>query len=285
MRVARRTTRRRRAAPITRRCGGGRVSRPVRGSLLPRPEETRVPATLPGLRRDFAGTLPSTWRYDCPVTGKKQTKDDFETKHIDTRGTVLHRAKSASRGLALGMLALTVAMLIWGTVLALGLRPQLSLLHHILPWLIAALGIFVGLTRTVVRTVTTEEVRVMWGLWGPRIPIEAITKCQVTPTKPPITGAELYAPTLGADVLLLEWVDDRSKARKAIIGADDPHSLAASIQEARAGRPGARIEKASDSDTHTEAEQAELEEAAEQAELEEAMEQEDHDEHDARANR
>ena len=73
-----------------------------------------------------------------------------------------------------------------------------------LTYVITPLFPFVGLMLTVVRTVvTTSEVRVDHGLWGPRIPIRAI-RCARCGLARLCAGARVILPA-GTQAVLLEW--------------------------------------------------------------------------------
>jgi len=185
---------------------------------------------------------------------RTQTNDEFEAAEVNAPGTVIHREKQVSRFLALMMVMLFVLM---AGAAAMGLAPDASWTLKYLPWPMLALAVYVGLTGTVVRTVvTTEEVRVVWGLRKVQIPVSAIKQCKVVSVPPPITGHEIMAPHAAKEVLTIEWVDG-DKTRKHVIGAEVPQRLADSIEEARARAGGKRIAASDDVD-----EQAELEAAA-----------------------
>jgi hypothetical protein len=115
----------------------------------------------------------------------------------------------------------------------------------LIPLFTTALLVFCGLTLSVLRTVvTSEEVHVQYGLWGPRIPIEAIRSCKVVPYDVLKYGGwglkyrnGVWAYTMHGhpDVVELEW-DERGKTKHAVVSSDDPAMLARKIQQSRGVR-------------------------------------------------
>jgi len=204
------------------------------------------------------------------ATGRRtRATDDFEAKEVNAPGAVIHREKQVSRFLAL-MMVMLFGLMAAGAVM--GLAPDASWTLKVLPWPMLALAVYVGLTGPVVRTVvTTEEVRVVWGLRTVQIPVSSIKQCKVVSVPPPIQGHEKMAPHVAKEALTLEWVDG-DKTRKHIIGAEVPQRLADSIQEARARAGGKRI--AGPDDAETEAEAAAEAEAEAEAEIEAAAAEE-----------
>lgn len=192
-----------------------------------------------------------------------------------TRGRVLHRDKLVARGLALIMAVSFVFFLAASIAYAMGWGKDINVVSRALTFLLTPLFPFVLLTRTVVRTaVTTEEVVVEWGLWGPRIALGSITNVEVVTaadvkTKAGLlvsttavkgqTGYELYCPGTLTEAVWLEWTDEKGPHR-AVVGASDPKTLARAIQEARATR--LRVADPARAEVEQEAE-AEAEAAAE----------------------
>lgn len=181
-----------------------------------------------------------------------QPADAFEAS-IETRGEVLHRDKVVSRSLALIMLLCTVGFLAASIAYASGLGAEVSTLAKVLTYALTPLFPFVLLTRTVLRTVvTTEEVSVKWGLWGPTIPVGSITACEHI-SKEQMRREGTFAPQLLiedaagttrriADVqgpgnfeqsVLIEWVDASGSARTVLVASEDPVGMVAAIRQAR----------------------------------------------------
>ena len=185
--------------------------------------------------------------------GRDAALDPIEAEMAD-RGVVVHRDKLVARGLALISLLMTVGFGAVSVAYLMGWQPGTSMIIRWLTYLLPLLGITVGLTRTVLRTaVTPAELRVHWGWTRLHVPIASITRCEAvalrvragfasatTQAGPlPMGGVEQMLLT-GDQAVYLEWVDERGKARKTLMGAGNPAALAASIQQARSGA-GARV--------------------------------------------
>jgi len=200
---------------------------------------------------------------------------------------VRHRDKRVSRGIAiiLGIPALfTLAFAGYLPFMnATAARPvPAAALPFVVAGLVgfAAMFAVLSLTFAVLRTVvTSREVIVKYGLWGPRIPIDAITSCKVIPYKwtqfggwgirRGIGGVWAYVPGAG-DVVEIAY-KSKGKEKRVQVGADNPQLVASEIQHARqAARTGLRIDAAEDEDQAAiEAEQEAA--AAEEAEATEAQ--------------
>lgn len=206
---------------------------------------------------------------------------------MESPGRVLHRDKLVARSLALIMAACTLFFGVAAVVFALGGGAGVPLVSRILTFVLLPLFPLVGLTRSVVRTlVTSEEVQIKWGLWGPRIPLAAITRCEALTTEQIRTeqglagpklaldadrkGAwrsssyHLYAPGHFTEAVWLEWTGDDGKPQRAILGSEAPKVLAAAIESARRARGGERIAAMSEVETaaHTSETESDPEEAA-----------------------
>lgn len=171
---------------------------------------------------------------------RRLASDGFE-RVMETHGRVLHRDKQVARNLALIMLLCTLCFGALSVAYALGWNAHASLPLRLVTWLTTPLFPFVLLTRTVVRTVVTdEELLVQCGLWGPRIPLASLTRCEVVSLaqlKAELASRkrfELYAPGSFDDAVVVEWVDG-GKARAALVGASSPTTLVAAVREAQAG--------------------------------------------------
>jgi len=214
-----------------------------------------------------------------------QSTDDFETT-METRGKVLHRDKLVARRFALIMLLSTVVFLPASVAYALGWGADVSSLAKIITYVLTPLFLYLLLTGTVVRTVvTTEEVHVKWGLTGPRIPIETISRCEpVTaeqsreeqrqlklkpsnddPDKRPRRKFRLYSPGNYTEAVWLEWTDSDGTAHAAVVGSGHAASLSSAIQDARHAHGELRIEADSPPVEASEDEMAQLEEETDEA--------------------
>lgn len=170
--------------------------------------------------------------------------DRYESEHMSAEGKVLYREKLVTKLMfwALGIPAVLSTLL--GLYLALGLGAGE-------PWWSGAFAIGIGimfavfsLVFSVLRTVvTSKEVHIQYGLWGPRIPVEKITACTAIDykwakyggwgIKRAVDGTWAYS-VLGQNrAVAIEWVDG-GKTEKAVVSAKDAEALVRQIQKARA---------------------------------------------------
>lgn len=173
---------------------------------------------------------------DGPNAGRVAPTDDYEAGAMTGAGRVIHRDKVVARGLALMMVIYGAVFTALCVAIWMGAFPTMSLFSKALVPPLAVLFWVTGLTRTVLRTlVTTEEVHIQQGLWGPRIPIASITGCEVIAYKAGNIprGVLLHVPSARERVVRLDFTDAKAQARTAVIAANDPDLLAAKIDEAR----------------------------------------------------
>ena len=166
--------------------------------------------------------------------------DEYESEYMPGGGQVLHRSKLVARRLALLMLTLGVLMgVLAGVSFFTGpLFASIMLAFGSLTMLFVSLGLSVMRTK-----VTSEELHVQYGLWGPRVPITAITSCNVIPydwkkfggwgIKRSMDGVWSYTPTMVERVVAISWTDDKGKTKKAVFAAEDPDSVVAAVRKAR----------------------------------------------------
>jgi hypothetical protein len=188
---------------------------------------------------------------------RTQPSDDYE-KQMAVAGKVLHRDKMVSRPIALLAAIMTsffgiVSVLYWTG------WGNMSLLQKLLAPALTALSVWVGLTKTSVRTVVTDrEILVQHGLRGPRIPVSAVTKCEVWPQgKRAEGGTEIYAPSVKT-MVYLEWMGGEGKPRKALVGVTDPRAFVEAVN----GAAGKRIEAAPEEAEEENVDETEEEERA-----------------------
>lgn len=119
---------------------------------------------------------------------------------------------------------------------------------------VALMGVMMallGLMFAVVRTLVTErEVQVKYGLWGPRIPLDAIAACSVVDYKWTEFGgwgirlgrggSWAYVPAGAKRVVELRYREDATDKR-VLVGVTDPDEMARQINRARSRIGGARI--------------------------------------------
>lgn len=212
------------------------------------------------------------------------TQDAYEATNIASTNEVLHRDKVVSRFTAFACIAM--ALLLGGV--AIGGFANGSIAGGIGLAVVSLASLFLALTRSVLRTVVTkDDLRIHWGLWGPRIALDAITSMRTrSATRQEMIKAAAEAgkarieifqiPTPG-DVLEIEWTDETGKARRAWVGANDARGLQAAIERARSGSraridaseiEASEVEASSEADAVAEAEreaQAALEAADQRA--------------------
>lgn len=193
---------------------------------------------------------------------RTQPTDEIEAG-MEVRGRVLHREKLVARGLALTMALCTLLFGAAAVVFALGHGAGVPLISRVLTFVLLPLFPIAGLLRSVVRTlVTTDAVQVLWGLWGPRIPLSAITRCEVwtaerirTEAGARRTGYQLLAPGSFSEAVWIEWTDEEGAPQRAVVGSQAPALLVAAIEGARLAR-GLRVKAADEAEIEGEEEDA-----------------------------
>jgi len=105
--------------------------------------------------------------------------------------------------------------------------------------------------------VTDDALHVQYGLWGPTIAVENITRCEVTTYNPlrfggwgfrlALDGTRAYSVPGGEGECIALEVTEGSKTRKVVITTPDAAAVALAIEEARARKlgSGVRIDAAS----------------------------------------
>jgi len=148
-------------------------------------------------------------------------------------GTVLLRDKVVARNLALVCLLMFLVFGAASIAYLRGWRADANAIFRWLAYFFVPFSAWVGLTKTVLRTVvTTQEVQAQQGLRALHVPVASISQCRIF--HPGVErGLELYSPAGGGGVVV-EWRDAKGKERKTLIGSDDPSTLAAGIERARA---------------------------------------------------
>jgi len=199
--------------------------------------------------------------------------DDYERKYMAGGGDVLRREKAVWRFhwilLFPPLVFLAVAALGFAGV---GTKPMpLAVAIAMLP--MSALLFFMwALFITLRVTVTTREIVVQYGLFGPRIPIDRIESCVVKDYPSlnfaggikRIDGAWAY--TLyghGTRVVRIEWRDAAGRKRATILASKDPDEFAASVQRARSAQGNVAVRVANGALAQEGAAAAEVEAAAE----------------------
>jgi hypothetical protein len=156
-------------------------------------------------------------------------------------GTVLRRDKVVARSLALICLAMFLAFGVASIAYLKGWQADKPAIFRFITYGLVPLMAWVGLTKTVLRTVvTTSELHVAQGFRELRVAIASITACRLFGNERVQGGTDLYFPK-GPGGILVEWRDATGKARKALIGSDDPTALLAAVERARGGAGRVRV--------------------------------------------
>lgn len=168
---------------------------------------------------------------------------------MSTEGEVLLRDKLASRTMAavLGIPALLLPFLAVYTFIASG-GVWAAMAGSLIASVVLALT---ALTMTVVRTVvTSREVMVRLGLWGPRVAIEDVVSVRAIKypvvkyggwgLKRGIDGSWAYTMLGGTDRVVEMVYRDGARERKVVFSAERPEAVAAAILKAK-GAAGVRI--------------------------------------------
>lgn len=176
-------------------------------------------------------------------TGRTAPNDAYEADHMPAQGKVMYRSKQVSRLMALLPLFFALVFVVAGGVFASGVVPAIPQLVSLLPFGLGGMLAFLGLTASGLRTVlTTEELRVQLGLWGPRIPLDAIRSCEVIDYDVQKfggyglkirNGVRIYSMPGSHQAVALRYTNDSGKEERAVITAEDPVALAGKIQQAR----------------------------------------------------
>lgn len=99
--------------------------------------------------------------------------------------------------------------------------------------------------------VTDDAVHVQYGLWGPTIAVETITRCEVKPYEPmrfggwgfkrSLDGTMAYSVPGGEGECIALEITEGAKTRKVVITTPNAASVALAIEEARARKLGSRV--------------------------------------------
>ena len=176
-------------------------------------------------------------KSDEPLLGR--SVDGYEEKYMSADGGVLYRDKMVGKWP--WHAALLSPVLISGLIGVIQGAPLVGLLAAA-----AAAGVMVPiwLLFSVLRvTVTTREVHVQFGLWGPKIPIAAILSCKAVDYNWKQYGgfgiryrAGTWVYNMVGDqgkAVQVQWMDGDNK-KTTIISSKDNATLAAAINHARA---------------------------------------------------
>lgn len=185
-------------------------------------------------------------------TGSAMAEDDYERAYM-SQGEVLYRHRAMpSRTFHLVMLAaLLLPLLIMSIVAMAPAVSPLMLLCAIPSMLVtAAMWLLFSVLRV---AVTKDQVHVQYGLFGPTIPLRAISSCEAVSydwkkyggfgIRRARDGSMAYnLMGDGGRAVRLAWTDPRGKEQVTLLSATDPDTFVAAVQRARAATgTGARV--------------------------------------------
>jgi hypothetical protein len=187
--------------------------------------------------------------------------DGYESRFMAGGGAPLARDKFVSRSMLAILLGITAALVVGGIAFAIAAIPAAAAIWLGLSVPYTIMAVVFSVVRT---TVTAEEIHVQYGLWGPRVPIDAITHCEAVDydwkkyggwgIRMGAGGVWAYAPTGTRRAVLLHYRDG-GKDKKVVFAAEDADNLVRVIERARGG--GARVAAVAELDALAEAELAE----------------------------
>lgn len=175
--------------------------------------------------------------------------DDYESKYMKEEGDVLHREKTVWKLHWILLFAPTILLMtsvlgMAGVVQDHGKPFPLAAAAVMLPLAIAFLALWAMFISLRVH-VTTKEVHIQFGVFGPRIPIDRIDSVVVRDYPALALGGGIkrydgaWAYTLwgqGTRFVRIEWHDESGGKNSTILWAQDPDMFAAIIEKARAGK-------------------------------------------------
>lgn len=185
---------------------------------------------------------------------------------MPSEGQVLYRSKQVSKLLAGVPLVFAVVFAVFGGLLAAGVLAPVPQLLSLLAFGVAGMNAFLGLTMSGLRSVlTSEELRIQLGLWGPRIPLSAIESCKVVDYDVRKyggyglkfhNGIRIYSAPGSEQAIALRYADESGSRRQVVFTADDPVALANEIHQTRKVRiaTGGAARIAADGDDRAEQE-------------------------------
>lgn len=178
--------------------------------------------------------------------GSAKGRDEYTARYMEG-GRARIVTKQRMPGWFFGVMALAAAAVI-GSGVASG---SLAGLVGLIP--LALVTLLLSHLRVVV---TDDAVHVQYGLWGPTIAVEAITRCEVQRYeamrfggwgfKRALDGTRAYSVPGGEGECVALEIADGAKTRKVVITTPDAAMVALAIEEARARRLGSGVRVAVD---------------------------------------
>lgn len=199
--------------------------------------------------------------------------DEFEARHMLDDAPVVHRDKRVSRLLALalaipGLFTVLLGVFI-GFANATASKPVPAVALPFVVAAVMALGVALmtlGVIFAVVRTVvTTREVHVKFGLWGPRIPLSALKSTRVVKyewmkfggwgIRRGADGTWAYVPSGDRAVELV--FEEGGVEKRVLVGVEDPTETVRQIGRAKDALSTGRLRVEAEDSTPADAEEAE----------------------------
>ena len=172
---------------------------------------------------------------------QKPSGDEYTAQYMEG-GRARIVTKQRMPGWFFALMAAAMAVVV-GTGLAGG---SLASLVGIIP--LALVTLLLSHLRVVV---TDDAVHVQYGLWGPTIAVESITRCEVKPYEPmrfggwgfkrSFDGTMAYSVPGGEGECVALEITEGSKTRKVVITTPNAAAVALAIEEARARKLGSGV--------------------------------------------
>lgn len=177
--------------------------------------------------------------------------DDYAKKYMGDGG-LLYEAKSKAPGAFFAIVLSPMLLSLLTTVLVAALTPASALVVLAsIPavFITLAVAVLFGVLRV---TVTKTHLHVQYGLFGPRIPLEAIDACEAVAYDWKHYGGfgirrgrdGTWAYNMMGDqgrAVRLRWRDDKGKETVTLVSAPDPDELVRTVRQAKAGAGASRV--------------------------------------------
>lgn len=172
--------------------------------------------------------------------------DDYETQYMAGGGEVLLRDKTVSR-LSLALVGIP-ALVSWGAAaaIAFGADPSASPVFALIPVSAGLVLTACAALFTVLRVVvSTQELHVQYGLFGPRIPIESIESCETIKyewtayggwgVRMGSDGSWAYSVPGGSRAVRIRWRKG-GESKTTVVTSEQADSIVDAVAQARAAR-------------------------------------------------
>ncbi|MCB9749538.1 MAG: hypothetical protein H6713_05970 [Myxococcales bacterium] len=175
-----------------------------------------------------------------------RTPDLYEMTYMKGEGLVYHRAKEVAPWPLHALLGGVALIEVIAAAATWTLAPLLALPILALVW---------AMFSVLRVTVSEGEVSIQYGVFGPKIPIDAIESAEATTydwkkfggwgIKRNLKGEWIYnMPGDGGRAVRIRWTNAKGRRRVTLVGSKEPHELAAAIGKAQRRLPGGAAPKA-----------------------------------------